>query len=1007
MDELFHYGTPRHSGRYPWGSGEDPYQHENFYVSYRLLKEKGLDGTGLTDKEIAEEFNMSRRELDYLKSKSTNEHRAAMAQKCIELASEFDANGDRLYSNVRIAEMVYGDPKKESMVRNVLKDGYLEKRSKATLYADRLKYEMNENGKLYLDVGLGSELDLGCTENMKKMAIQELVEQGYTYIPEFKVPQLGTGKQTTIAVLAPPGTTLEDISNDRLAIKTVGGTSEVYDTNFGFGTKFGEGGSLSYPESIDKSRVYINYADENGVQKKDGVIELRRGVDDISLGAVDYAQVRIMVDGTHYMKGMAMYSDNIPDGYDIIYNTNKAPGTADEKVFKPLEKKVVDGVKTDEINTDNPFGAEIKKQLRYVDENGNKVLSKINIVNEEGDWKDTWSSTISAQMLSKQPEELIRSQLSKTYADKLQEYNDILQIENPEIRKHFLNSFAEDCDASAVHLKASPFPGQSWNVILPLTDIPDNEIYAPNYEDGDTVVLIRYPHAGTFEIPQLVVNNSRASSRNILGDAKDAVGISLATASKLSGADFDGDTALVIPCNSSRTDTKIKVSPSLKGVSDFDTKANYGPKVYGWDGDDESTAPYKVMKFSERQLQMGMASNLITDMTLRGADDDEMARAVKYSMVVVDAPKHKLNYQAAEKDYNIEELRKLYQIKDPETGRYGGASTLISSAKSETHIDERKEGVKVTDPETGKTKVQYIDPNTGEKLYSKTNATITKYSYKDPNSDSKKAVSIVPTKEKDADGNMLWRRNDGVKVPDYIVKENGFKEKVELKKEKSTKMADTKDAHDLSTGLYKEEIYANYANQMKALANTARKEYLSVPSEKVNKEAKQLYSEEVKSLKAKVIVAEKNAPRERQAQILGYAKYKELLDSNPGMTFEEKKKLKAQCLSGARIVTGAKKERLGTDKNAFTDREWEAILRGAVSASTLQEIIRNSDDEVLRNLAMPKTSGSNALSVAQIQKISSMSSRGYTTSEIADSLGVSVSTVDKYTHQKNEPDFED
>lgn len=25
-DELEHYGTPRHSGRYPWGSGENPYQ---------------------------------------------------------------------------------------------------------------------------------------------------------------------------------------------------------------------------------------------------------------------------------------------------------------------------------------------------------------------------------------------------------------------------------------------------------------------------------------------------------------------------------------------------------------------------------------------------------------------------------------------------------------------------------------------------------------------------------------------------------------------------------------------------------------------------------------------------------------------------------------------------------------------------------------------------------------------------------------------------------------------
>ena len=27
-DELMHYGTPRHSGRYPWGSGDRPHQHD-------------------------------------------------------------------------------------------------------------------------------------------------------------------------------------------------------------------------------------------------------------------------------------------------------------------------------------------------------------------------------------------------------------------------------------------------------------------------------------------------------------------------------------------------------------------------------------------------------------------------------------------------------------------------------------------------------------------------------------------------------------------------------------------------------------------------------------------------------------------------------------------------------------------------------------------------------------------------------------------------------------------
>ena len=29
---LAHYGIPRRSGRYPWGSGEDPYQHSKDFL---------------------------------------------------------------------------------------------------------------------------------------------------------------------------------------------------------------------------------------------------------------------------------------------------------------------------------------------------------------------------------------------------------------------------------------------------------------------------------------------------------------------------------------------------------------------------------------------------------------------------------------------------------------------------------------------------------------------------------------------------------------------------------------------------------------------------------------------------------------------------------------------------------------------------------------------------------------------------------------------------------------
>jgi hypothetical protein len=144
---------------------------------------------------------------------------------------------------------------------------------------------------------------------------------------------------------------------------------------------------------------------------------------------------------------------------------------------------------------------------------------------------------------------------------------------------------------------------------------------------------VRYPHGGTFEMPELTVNNQNREARSILSDkvkghARDAVGINSKVAARLSGADFDGDTVLVIP-NDRRS---VKTSAPLKELKDFDPQKRYP----GYEG-------MKVM--SDKQKQMGDVSNLITDMTILGANPAEIARAVKHSMVVIDAEKHKLNYK--------------------------------------------------------------------------------------------------------------------------------------------------------------------------------------------------------------------------------------------------------------------------------------------------------------------------------------------------------------------------
>ena len=52
---LEQYGTPRHSGRYPWGSGENPYQrYADFLGNVKKLENKGLNRT-----EIAKSMGMT------------------------------------------------------------------------------------------------------------------------------------------------------------------------------------------------------------------------------------------------------------------------------------------------------------------------------------------------------------------------------------------------------------------------------------------------------------------------------------------------------------------------------------------------------------------------------------------------------------------------------------------------------------------------------------------------------------------------------------------------------------------------------------------------------------------------------------------------------------------------------------------------------------------------------------------------------------------------------------
>ena len=256
-----------------------------------------------------------------------------------------------------------------------------------------------------------------------------------------------------------------------------------------------------------------------------------------------------------------------------------------------------------------------------------------------------------------------------------------------------MESYAEGLDSKARYLKAKGLPHTKSHVLLPFPDMNPNEVYAPNYNDGDRVVLIRYPHGGRFEIPELIVNN-KGPARKTLGDALDAIGIHPSMAEKLSGADFDGDTVTVIPNNQG----KIKAARSLKELKNFDPIAKYRvdedhPAMI-WKKD-KKTGVLKntgdTIASQTQQTQMGIVSNLITDMTIKGAKDSEIARAVRHSMVVIDAKKHKLDYKQSAIDNGIQALQKKYQSHiNPVTGKDSvSASTIVSQSKKKVKITDK------------------------------------------------------------------------------------------------------------------------------------------------------------------------------------------------------------------------------------------------------------------------------------------------------------------------------
>lgn len=895
---LEHYGTKRHSGRYPWGSGDNPYQHSGDFLSrVEELKKKGL-----SEKEILEtindslpdEYKMGLTEFRTARQKAGHDRKALEYDQIRALKDDglgWKEIGDKLGMS-------------ESSVRSKYNNAIGEKASQAEKIAATLKEEVDKKGMI--DISEGANQVLGVSES-------KLDEAAYILEAEYGYQRYGVGirqptnvrQQTNITVLAKPEFDQKYAYQHQDQIDSLGD----YHSDDG-GETFTK---LQRPSSLDSSRVAIHYGDEGGLDK-DGVIEIRRGVPDLDLGKSHYAQVRILVDGDHYLKGMAVYSDDLPDGVDVRFNTNKPSGTPKMKVLKEAK-----------ADPDNPFGAAIKAngQSMYIGEDGKEHLSPINKLKEEGDW-DTMSRNVSSQFLSKQPKKLIENQLNLTVADYKAQYDEIMRYDNPTVKKKLLNDFADTVEGTSMTLKASAFPGQSTKVILPINKIKETEAYCPTYENGTRLALIRYPHAGTFEIPIVTVNNKNVSGKRNLGAIQDAIGINAKVAERLSGADFDGDTVMAIPVTDK---VNIKSTRALKALEGFDPKTAYAVP----EGNPNNV---RLMKKEEKQREMGVISNLITDMTLRGADEDELARAVKHSMVVIDAEKHKLDYKRSERENGIPELKQKWQIRVDEEGatHYGGASTLLSRRKQTVRVPERRGSVRV-------------DKETGEYIYKESGRTFT-----DPKTG----------------------------------KERKAEDTVSL-------ISETKDARTLSSGTIQENLYADFSNKLKAMSNQARKEAVNMKGIQRNPEAAKTYAPEVASLKEKYNNMIANKPKERKAMLIANANIKAKIQEqglDPTIDKKEIKKISSVEMQRARDSVGASGRK---SKITFTDREWEAVQAGAISDNMLTKFLNSSDSDEIVKRAMPKNVA--VMTSAKMSKANAMLRSGYSYAEIAKACGVPESTV--------------
>lgn len=872
-----------------WGTKEHPYDTANAFLEALAQFKAG----GGTDKEFGDYLGLSSSNFRDMKSAAKND----VLSENIKSLNDMINRGNSL----RSAAAALGVP--EATARGWLST----KSNKGGSQIDSITSELRNmlaDGK-YVDIGEGSEYILGVSTEKLRAAVKKLETEGYHVINYYQ-RQMTSINKTQMKVLVPADVESVDVRKDK---------SKISPPLFYMDSSTGKAEKFERPRSISSNRVQVLAADDphplGGVGiDRDGLIEVRRGVPELSLGKANYAQVRILVDGNKYLKGMCVYAPegSLPDGIDVRFNSNK-----------PTAEK---GYKEAKSNPNNPFGANIKEddelmlaQRHYIDKDGNRQLSCLNIVSEEGTWFE-WSKSLASQVLSKQRIDVIKRQLDSSLNANYRSYLKIMEIENEDIRAKMLDDLAGKIDQNAVALKGAAFNRQAAHVIIPNPDLKPGEIYAPNYRDGESCVLIRFPHGGLFEIPAVKVNNKSKSSKELIGNSIDAICMNPVDAKTLSGADFDGDTVQVIPNN----DGAMIRMEAQKDLQDFD------PGIYKL-GNYPNEKP---LKNKERGYQyMGSITNLITDMSMMGADVKDLVAATKFSMVAIDAWKHGYAVKPAWKELGIDDLIKKY--------RHGkrGASTIISRTKSPVYVPEQR--LVTNKYEVPKDRLK--DWEAGKPVY-------------------------IPTGRKKFDK----------KTGEYVV--------AQMTVDKGS----VQDPRNLVGHLSpKEDVYADFAYNMHELANSCRKEARMAAAYQKDVNATNKYADAVESIKAKVISRKRKSPYERLAQLIAEADLQVKISDAPELTDNPKELKKAAAAS---LERARKKIQLTDVDITLTDEEWEALFSNALTSDMFNYVLRHCDPIELSKRALHESDP--VMSENMVKRINEMSKNGYSRLEIAEHTGFTL-----------------